>query len=178
MLGEMGVGKTTVGRALADRLGRTFLDSDEVIESESGLSGAEIADRSGVDVLHQRELEVLAKMIGIPGPAVIAPAASVVDWPRGRELLRHSTNIWLTASDDVVAVRQRKGSHRRGVTAEERAGLRQRRRPYLERLATIEVDTSSGTPDQVAATIADALAAAGLSIIDGDVAGPATDDVS
>ncbi|MGD2060253.1 MAG: shikimate kinase, partial [Acidimicrobiia bacterium] len=70
LLGEMGVGKTTVGRALADRLGRTFLDSDEVIESESGLSGAEIADRSGVDVLHQRELEVLAKMIGIPGPAV------------------------------------------------------------------------------------------------------------
>jgi shikimate kinase len=178
MLGEMGVGKTTIGRSLADRIGRPFLDSDEIIESESGHSGAEIAELDGVERLHQRELETLASMIESPDPAVIAPASSVVDTDRGRELLGHATNVWLTASNDVVAERQEHGSHRRAVTAEERAELRRRRRPYLERLATIEVDTSGGTPVELAEIIEAALSVAGSIVVGGDMEDPETDDLS
>ena len=49
ILGAMGVGKSTTGRALADRLGMAFRDSDADIEQLMGDSGAILADRHGIE---------------------------------------------------------------------------------------------------------------------------------
>jgi shikimate kinase len=84
LIGPMGVGKTTVGEHLADRLGRPFLDSDEVMEDRLGEWSSEIAAREGVEHLHALELEVFLAMISSPEPSVIASAASVVDSEAGR----------------------------------------------------------------------------------------------
>lgn len=58
IVGAMGVGKTSVGRLLAERLGLPFLDSDVILEAWTGETGAEIAERDGVGRLHVLELEV------------------------------------------------------------------------------------------------------------------------
>lgn len=149
VIGPMGVGKTTIGGLLADALARPFLDSDEVLEDRLGAEGAAIAELAGVKRLHDLELEVFLEMSRNDTPSVIAPAASVVDQPAGREILAQSLTIGLTAPDEVLAARHERLGHRRPVDAEEREALRRRRDPYLERLVDLSFDTGSRTPHQV-----------------------------
>lgn len=148
LIGEMGAGKTTLGSALAEALGRPFLDSDEYLVTD-GRSGAEIAAESGIPYLHARELGALRAMIGSPEPAVIAPAASVVDSQAGRSLLRRFATVWLDAVDSVLEARIEQGHHRRATTLEERAGLREQRESHLAEIAAFRVDTSSGEPSDL-----------------------------
>ena len=56
LIGPMGVGKTTLGRLLADQLSLEFRDSDVWIESMAGRTGAEIAEADGIAELHRLEL--------------------------------------------------------------------------------------------------------------------------
>lgn len=162
LVGEMGVGKTTVGRALAGSLGWPFLDSDAVLERESGHEAAALAAARGVDALHDLELRLFLEITSTPPRAVVAAAASVVDRPEARERLRRETAVWLTAPEEVVARRYRAGGHRRAASAEERAGLRRRRKPHLERLATLRVDVATATPEEVSAMIVGRLQRMGI----------------
>lgn len=150
----MGVGKTTIGRMLAWELGLLFLDSDEMLEARTGgEKAAEIAARDGVQRLHELELEVFLDMCEVADESVLAPASSVVDHPRGRSALSEQLTVWLTAPDDVIAIRQGAGDHRRLIDARARAELRARRAPHLEAVSVIRVDTGSATPAEVVADI-------------------------
>ena len=155
LIGPMGVGKTTVGEHLADRLGRPFLDSDEVMEDRLGEWSSEIAAREGVEHLHAVELEVFLAMISSPEPSVIASAASVVDSEAGRGALEANLTVWLSASDRVLAQRQQHGHHRRAVDAGERRALHSRRAPLLEAAATLRLDTDQRSIDALVDEVAD-----------------------
>lgn len=143
IVGEMGVGKTTTGHGVAAALDRPFLDSDDHIEARYGERGALTAANSGVAELHRRELEMLVSVADNETPAVIAPAASVVDSEVGREILAGTMLIWLVASDEVLAERQARGDHRRRVDASERLALRQRREGWLAGNAALRIDTGA-----------------------------------
>lgn len=147
--GAMGVGKTTVGRMLAAEVGVPFLDSDDHLEAETGEPGSVIAAREGVARLHELELEAFLAMCQNPGPAVIAPAASVVDDELGRRALEENFTVWLTAPDEVLARRQREGTHRRPVSAEENAALRAARSPFLTKVSVATLDTGTSSPGEV-----------------------------
>jgi shikimate kinase len=147
--GAMGVGKTTVGRLLAGELGLPFLDSDEILEARTDETGADIAERDGVAMLHQLELEVFLEMCRSQDPSVIAPASSVVDHREGRTAMTENLTVSLTAPDRIVAARQGSGGHRRRIGTSERAALRARRAPHLEAVSAFTVDTASSTPGEV-----------------------------
>ena len=103
----MGVGKTTVGRALAEHIGYRFIDNDAGIEAEHDATGAELAERLGVDGLHRIEAQQLESALESFGsePVVIAAAASVVDDPDCQTLLARHTVVWLDAPPDYLAGR-------------------------------------------------------------------------
>lgn len=152
--GTMGVGKTTIGRRLAWELGLPFLDSDEMLELRTGgENAAEVADADGVERLHELELAVFLDMCEAAEQSVLAPASSVVDHPRGRSALSEQLTVWLAAPDDVIAVRQGSGDHRRPIDARSRTDLRARRVPHLEAASAMRVETGSATPDEVVAHI-------------------------
>src|SRR3546814_1085295 len=71
LVGLMGVGKSTVGKRLARRLGLEFVDSDEEIERAADHSIAEIFDRFGENSFRDGERRVIARLIDGP-PRVIA----------------------------------------------------------------------------------------------------------
>ena len=72
LIGLMGSGKTTVGRALADVLGRPFRDSDTDLLERTGHSARDLAARDGVEALHVLELEHLLDAVRGSTPAVIS----------------------------------------------------------------------------------------------------------
>jgi shikimate kinase len=137
----MGAGKTTVGRLLARRLGRPFLDGDQQIEETTGRTGREIAATDGVPALHDLELSFLLQALEDSSGAVVAAAASVVDRPAGRSAIGEATCIWIDRRPDGSSVPG--VDHRRDVAPDENL---ERRRLLFEDLADL-VLAGPGDPD-------------------------------
>lgn len=82
LVGLPGAGKSTVGRHLARKLGREFVDADQVIESRIGCSIREYFEQHGEDRFRDVEQQVLADLVSEDAPACNAPALM----PAGRVL--------------------------------------------------------------------------------------------
>jgi shikimate kinase len=80
LVGLMGSGKSTVGRALAARLGRPYLDNDALLAQRTGLDAPALADL-GRAALHDQESRQLHALLDTPAPYVAGVAASVADNP-------------------------------------------------------------------------------------------------
>ena len=74
LVGMMGVGKSTVGRKLADSLGAGFVDSDDEIEKAAGLTVQEIFERLGEPEFRRGERRVIERLVNGP-PIVLATGA-------------------------------------------------------------------------------------------------------
>ena len=110
----MGSGKTTIGRALAYRLGFGFVDSDEVIQLRTGRTVREIFASEGEATFRQLESAALLDALAWREPLVVAAAGGVVLAEPNRVALRQRAGriVWLTAPVDVLAARAETGEHR------------------------------------------------------------------
>jgi shikimate kinase len=156
----MGSGKTTVASLLAERLGRRMRDSDPDMRKRYGLSAAEMAERLGADVLHDREKEHLHESLLDRPPSVIAAAASTLDDEETLRLLEPAVVVWLDAPDSVLAERMLSSSHRPHFEADLRAMLAKQRAirtPHFAQVADLTFDVTSRKPEEVAAEVVDAL---------------------
>lgn len=142
----MAVGKSTIGRELAEHLGREFWDSDEAIETQYSRTGAAIASDIGVAALHALELEVFESAAEHENPIVLAPAESVVDREAGRAILAAHHTVWLRADEEIlIARRARGGQHRRPMSDGESLRRRRTREAHLGELCRGVVDTGTMT---------------------------------
>jgi shikimate kinase len=110
----MGAGKSSVGAAIAHRLGWVLSDSDVEIHRATGKTVRELRDEVGVDAMHAYEAAHLLEAVARTQPAVICAAASVVDDSRCTEALKDTTVfvIWLRATPGTLAKRFASGAHR------------------------------------------------------------------
>lgn len=155
LVGDMGVGKTSVGRLLAERLGRPLLDSDDYLAA-GGETGRELAERKGVAALHRVEAEHLLDALATEAPAVIAAAASVVDRESCLDALRSADLVWLRADPDTAVQRMEHGSHRRDLgsaTREAVTGLAARRAARYEEVADLTIDTDQLRPSDAVSQV-------------------------
>jgi shikimate kinase len=113
-VGMMGVGKTTVARVVADRLGRRVVDSDAIIESRHGRSVREIFAEDGEAAFRALETDVLLEALASTEPLVIAAAGGVVLAEQNRRALKDSGAkvVWLCADPSTLVDRVRGGGHR------------------------------------------------------------------
>ncbi|HUC31900.1 MAG TPA: shikimate kinase [Ilumatobacteraceae bacterium] len=114
LVGMMGVGKSTIGRALADRLDREMIDSDSIIEARTGRTVREIFADDGEPAFRALESEVLLEALSAPHPLVIAAAGGVVLSATNRAALRrpNARVVWLCADPATLLERVRHGVHR------------------------------------------------------------------
>lgn len=105
LVGMMGVGKSTVGRRLAARLGLSFVDADEEIEKAAGMSVSEIFERYGETHFRDGERRVIARLMD-GAPKVIATGGGAFMQDETRQLiLGQATAVWLDADIDVLVDR-------------------------------------------------------------------------
>jgi shikimate kinase len=102
LVGMMGVGKSTVGRKLAEQLGVPFIDSDEEIEKAAGLSVREIFDKHGEPEFRRGERKVIERLLNGP-PIVLATGGGAYMDPETRALMKQkAVTVWLRADLDVI----------------------------------------------------------------------------
>lgn len=105
LVGLMGVGKSTIGRRLAGRLGLPFVDADDEIERAAGMSIQEIFDTYGEAQFRDGERRVIARLIdGTPKVIATGGGAFVNDETR-QLILEKATAVWLDADIDILVER-------------------------------------------------------------------------
>jgi 3-dehydroquinate synthase len=145
LVGLMGSGKTTVGRALAKRLNKRFVDSDHEIEARTGASISLIFEIEGEASFRQREAEVI-KDLTAQQDIVLATGGGAVLRPENREYLKsRGTVIYLRASVSSILQRTSHDKSRPLLqTADPRKRieqLSQEREPLYREVADIIIET-------------------------------------
>ena len=97
LVGMMGAGKSCIGRLIAPKLGRVFIDSDHEIEHQSGLSVPDIFARYGEDYFRQQEYATIEKLLQNPAH-LLATGGGAFIIPKTRRLMQSKgLTIWLNA---------------------------------------------------------------------------------
>jgi shikimate kinase len=165
----MASGKSTIGRALAVRMRRPFVDNDDSLEVRTGQTAREIADAQGADALHALEAETLLVALEGQVAAVIAAAAAAPMEARAAAAMRAHDVVYLRAAPDLLAGRLARSphgdDHRPFVGAADGADLKEvlvaqfaERDDRYRALATLVVDVGAETPDRTVEKISAALA--------------------
>ncbi len=105
LVGMMGVGKSSIGRRLAARLGVPFRDADSEIEAAAGCSINEIFDRYGEAAFRDGERKVIARLLALP-PHVLATGGGAFIDPEIRDgIARTAVSVWIEAPLDLLVER-------------------------------------------------------------------------
>ena len=155
VVGAPGAGKTTVGQALADRLGLRFADVDAVIVDRAGKPIAEIFADEGEDAFRALEEQVTAELLDEAG--VLALGGGAVLSPRTREALRGHRVVWLRVGLAAAVKRVGMDTARPLLLGNVRGrllALLNERAPLYADVATQVIDTDELDPATVAERIA------------------------
>ncbi len=154
LIGLMGSGKTTVGRALAKRLKLVFSDSDDAVEKIAKRSVREIFENQGEDIFRKLESQALVELCDAKSPTVLAVAGGAIISQSNRDLLQKNAKciVWLDAPTPTLISRTGRGKHRPLLDGDPVGSLNKMRldREHLyQSLATHHLVTQSQTIDEV-----------------------------
>lgn len=164
LVGLMGVGKTTIGRRLAKRLGRPFLDTDAEVETAAGRTVAEIFADFGEPAFRDGERRVIARLLDEARPVILALGGGAFMADATRALIKErAISIWLRADLETLTERVlRKPGQRPLLETEDpravMARLYEERSPVYAQ-ADIAVDSDAASHDQTVQHVMDALGA-------------------
>ena len=153
LTGFMGSGKTTVGKVLADFLGCSFMDLDDLVVKKAGKSIPDIFAQDGEPAFRELEAQVLRQTVGkyaentvvlaLGGGAVLAPASAAL-------LQEKTTCIYLRATLDTLLGRLAGETVGRPLADDAMAARLAEREPIYEKTAHVIIDTDGLSPDEVA----------------------------
>jgi shikimate kinase len=156
LIGFMGSGKSTVGKVLAPRLSKKFVDLDHMIVERAGRSIPEIFATDGEAAFRQLESQVLADVLANANQ-VISTGGGAVLAEANRQLMRENgLVVWLRTDVDVLIQRMQYDTTRPLLQGDAKANitriLEERRDAY--NFATLEIDTGRLTVEEAVQAIA------------------------
>jgi shikimate kinase len=165
LIGYRGSGKTVVGRRLAERLGWSFIDTDEAVEKDAGRTIREIFETEGELAFRRHEADVLERALA-GRRRVISAGGGAVLARRNRKALRSAgLCVWLTAPPEElhrrIAGDERSASQRPKLTNQpgpaEIEAVLQARLPIYEATADHVISTLGRSVEEVVEAILGAL---------------------
>jgi len=159
LVGLRGAGKSSIGAAVAHRLGVPFVELDEAIVREAQMTLSTIFEIHGEAYYRHMERDVLRRILDAGKPAVIATGGSIVTDPETWGLLRsRARTVWLKATprehwDRVVAQGDVRPMRGRPRAMNELKQLLVHRTPLYEQ-ADVAIDTSGAAVEDVVRRIA------------------------
>ncbi len=160
LVGLMGAGKTCIGRRLASRLARPFVDADAEIEKAAGCTIEDIFESHGEAAFRDGERRVIARILDGP-PVVLATGGGAYMNEETRAKIRqHGISVWIRAELDLLLKRTSRRNNRpllkRGDRRQIMGALMAERYPvYAE--ADLTVDSKDGPPDETVEAVLRAL---------------------
>jgi XRE family aerobic/anaerobic benzoate catabolism transcriptional regulator len=170
LVGLRGAGKTSVGRALSETLGLSFVDLDDRIAAAAGCAHAgEVIASRGLPAFRQLEREHLRATLAEPRRLVLSTGGGAIEDPSSRELLRTAAvTIWLRAPLGVLRARVAGDENERAAAGvplrpavvpaddsgmDEFEVLLERRAPLYRAACRRAVDVEGLTPGEIARRI-------------------------
>jgi len=161
VVGPPGSGKTVTGRALAAMQGVPFHDTDEAIVEQSGRTIADIFVEEGEAAFRELERAEVARALA-QERGVVALGGGAPVQPGAAKLLEGHTVVFLDVGIADASKRIGFDQSRPLLAVNPRSSwvaIMNVRRPLYEAVATVRADTAGRTPEEVAAEVADLLAA-------------------
>ena len=160
LVGMMGAGKTTVGRRLATRLGRHFVDSDEEVEKAAGMTIEDIFAAHGEADFRAGEVRVIARLLKDHDLVLGTGGGAFINTETRALVKQAAISVWIKADFELLFARVQRRSNRPLLkTANPRQTLMDlidKRYPiYAE--ADVTVVSRDVPHDQVADEVIDAL---------------------
>jgi shikimate kinase len=159
LIGSMGAGKSSVGHALARRLGVDFRDTDEDVAARAGTTIADLFVSRGERFFRALELEAVRDALA-EHAGVLALGGGAPMQPGMADLLRGHRVVFLDVGLAEAVRRVGLGTSRPLLLGNVRGQLRARleeRRPVYQALAWLTINVDTASVDDLAAAIADAL---------------------
>lgn len=157
LIGPPGAGKSTIGKALANDLGRKFFDSDQEIERSSGRKITDIFLEDGEPKFRELESVEVLRLLQMRGPLVIALGGGAILDPKVFELLNGEPGvIYLEVSISNAAPRVGFNKERPlllGNPRQQWLSLYETRKPKYEALAKFTFSTDNRKPREVSSEI-------------------------
>lgn len=152
LTGFMGAGKSVVGRKLAERLGLGVVDTDDVIEEESGMEISEIFSRFGEARFRELESEAVQKVASLENSVIVTGGGVVLKAENIDTLREKGVIVYLHAAPETVYNRVKNETHRPLLQVEDPLKkikeLLDFRAPFYAN-NDIEIDTSNLSVDEV-----------------------------
>ena len=165
LVGMMGSGKSSVGRALAARTGWPYRDNDELLEARMGRTAKDLLAEAGEDALRAAEATAMDDGLRLPPPAIVAVAAGTIMEEANRDRLRDGgLVVWLDAAPSVLAARAVGAEHRPWLDDDPVAWfarVHRERAPRYREVAHLVVDTGALDVDGAVDAILGTLSAGG-----------------
>jgi shikimate kinase len=157
LIGYRGTGKTVVGRALSERLGRAFFDADVYIEEKAGRTIKDMVATEGWPFFRAREKEAIRGLSAMKDCVIASGGGAVMDPDNVACLGENGSFVLLKANIDTMIERiqadettsEQRPNLLGGDIYEETETMLRQRMPVYEEVADVSVDTSHLTIDEV-----------------------------
>ncbi len=157
LIGMRGSGKTAVGKLLAEKLGKRFIEMDEIIVRKMGMSIPEIVSKHGWDKFREVEAELCREVAQLDDVVNATGGGVVTRQENIRELRKKGKLVWLDVSLDTLLKRIGDDPNRPSLTGksqrEDMEAVLKERRPIYEQAADYIIDTEGRTPKEIAGAI-------------------------
>lgn len=158
LIGFMGAGKTTVGKALAEEKGLELLDTDSLIEAQAGMTISKMFETQGEEAFRAAETRMLEKLLDRQSRAVISVGGGLPLREENRVLLKKlGTVVYLQVQPDTVLARLKGDTSRpllQGGDAKERVNsLLEYRDPFYKMASHVVVNVDGKKAGEIAGEI-------------------------